>query len=141
MSEARRTRALALLERLQRDEAQSRAVQLAELTARRARVDRARADVLAQVEQNATSPDEIGASYLSNWIRSACSEADRLSRESTRIGAEIAAQKDRVLDAYRDAEKLRFVIARRDEVRAAKEAAAERAALEPFLNLAPGPRK
>ncbi len=138
MSDARRRRSLALIERLARDRAHAAARDRAALDADHARLCAERETVLASLVDRPALPDAAAAPYIAGWIRSVSGHADHLAQDAARLRTDIEEAARRVADDFREAETYRYLIDRLDAEAAAREQAAELEALSPYLTKAPG---
>ena len=138
MSDARRRRSLALIERLARDRAHAAARERAALEADHARLCAEREAVLASLVDRPALPEAAAAPYLAGWIRSVSGHADHLAQDAARLQTEIGAAARRVAEGFREAETYGYLTGRLDAEAAARERKAELEALSPYLTKAPG---
>ena len=100
--EPRRIAALALIERLKRQEIAREAEALGRLRAEAAALDSRRDALEGEVRAGSIGNDPGIYGYLAGYLPTARTEIARLTRERARLDPELVALEDRVSDAFRE---------------------------------------
>ncbi|ETX16706.1 hypothetical protein OCH239_00335 [Roseivivax halodurans JCM 10272] len=137
MTDTRRRRSIALIERLARDRAKAAAREHATLDAEHARLVAERDDVLASLVDYPALPDAAAARYVAGWIRSVSAHADHLAQDAARTRVRCDEVARQAADEFREAETYRHLIDRIDAAGAERERAAEIELLSAYLTKQP----
>ncbi|MFD1342055.1 hypothetical protein [Litorisediminicola beolgyonensis] len=129
----RRTRTLALLERLARQRLDAEARVLGQLRADLSATEAERARLIASVETDATPPDQIGAAYTGSWLNGVSTYAQALSAQAVHLRREASDAQDRLAELYREAKTFEQLKARETEARKSERAAKEQAQIRAHL--------
>lgn len=129
----RRTRTLALLERLARQRLDAEARTLGGIRADLAATEAERSRVIASVETDATAPDQIGAAYTGSWLSGVSAYAQALSAQAVHLRREASDAQDRLIDLYRETKTFEQLKARETEARKSERAAREQAQIRAHL--------
>ncbi|MGR3564350.1 MAG: hypothetical protein ACU0FH_02505 [Heliomarina sp.] len=100
--EARRIRALGLIERLKRHEMEAEAQEMGRLRSEANRLERRREELLEQSQTASYNSDPSLVPYLGNYVRSLRSEIGRAERDRARIDPDLRAIENRMSLAFRE---------------------------------------